>query len=240
MSDSQIHLTEEMMAPLEEAELDELADILASRGDGEGIALDSVHGFLTAAVIGPAELTPAEWMPTIIDDGRAFSTLEDAERAVTLLLRLHRNIIDDLERLSYEPILGQEESESGELVLTAHGWCAGFSLGVDLRGETWQARMRDDARLLELLDPVVRLATDEGVFDAADGEDVVPLSENEYDDAISHLASSIIDVQQYWREHPADALLHEDEDDTDIVPHADASPGTPHVVPRHRGGRSVH
>jgi uncharacterized protein len=230
MSETELRIGDEMLNPLEEAEYDELADILEARGDGEGLGLDAVHGLMTAVVISPMPIAASEWMPAIIDDGRAFSTLEQAERAISLLLRLFQSIVDDLETLSYEPVLGQEESESGELVLTAHGWCAGFSLGVDLRAELWQTRMRDDARLMNLLDPVVQLATDEGVFDAADGEDVVPLSENEYDDALSHIASAIIDVQQYWRENPPDGLSSDD----------DAAAANDLTSPRARSGRVLH
>jgi uncharacterized protein len=212
--------------PLDDTELEELHQILIGRGDGEGLALDGVQGLITAVIIGPNPPAAQEWVPRIIDDGRPFVSIEQAERAVQLLLRLHQMVADALEQFTFEPILGQVENEAGEMVMSAQGWCEGFSQGVDLRGELWQSRIADDPRLLEALGPIVQLAADEGVFDQGDGEDVVPLSEAEYEQALSGLAAAVADVQQYWREQASDAASD------------DAQPRP--ARPRRRGGPSIH
>lgn len=214
--------------PLDDVELEELHRILIARGDGEGLALDGAQGFITAVVIGPNPPEAQEWMPRIIDDGRPFSTIEQAERAVQLLLRLHQMVIDALERFTFEPILGQVENESGELVMSAQGWCEGFSEGVDLRGEAWQRRIGKDPRLLEVLGPIVQLAADEGVFDQGDGEELTPLSEAEYEEALAQLPACVADVQQYWRETAPDA------------PDSHDPPLPPMTRIRRRGGPSIH
>lgn len=221
-------MNEELAGLLEDNELDELQELLLARDDRDGLLLDSVQGLITALAIGPVRVAPEEWMPYVIDADRVFESAEQAERMVKLLLRLHASVVEDIETLMYEPILGHEETESGEVALSAHGWCEGFSLGVDLRNELWETRMRDDPRLLEMLAPVVQLAADEGVFEHDEGEEPAPLSEAEYEDALVRLPGAVLDTQQYWRDHPPGSAIEQ--------PPA----GEQRIVPRRRGGRSVH
>ena len=121
-------------------------------------------------------------------------------------------VVDELESLVYEPILGQVETESGGTTTSARGWCEGFSIGCDLRNETWDERLREDPRLSEVLAPVIALATDEGVFEHGDDEEPPPLSENEYEDALAKIGGAIIETQQYWKDNPPGAPLPEPED----------------------------
>ena len=76
---------------------------------------------------------------------------------------------------SYEPILGEVELDDGDTALSAHGWCEGFSRGVDLRARVWESRLGADSQLTELLGPIMALAVEEGVF--ATDADFAPLSE---------------------------------------------------------------
>jgi uncharacterized protein len=143
--------------------------------------------------------------------------------------------VRDLDRLVFEPILGQVETEEGEPTLSARGWCEGFALGVDLRAEPWEARMKSDPKLLELLAPIVQLAEDEGVFSSDDGEDATPLSEAEYEDAMNLIGRAVLDVQAYWRENPVD-----DEPTPMFKGDEPAAPATARRIPRWRGGKSLH
>jgi uncharacterized protein len=214
--------------PLEDTELEELQQILGSRGDGDGLLLDGVHGLISALIIGPQAVEPEQWLPLIIDDGRPFASVEQAEHSVRLMLRLYNMVVADLDEFSYEPILGQIETESGETALSAQGWCEGFTLGVDQCAELWESRMNSDSRLMQLLGPIVKLSADEGLYEHEAGEESAPLSEQEYEDAIDQLGTAVSDVQQYWREHPVD------EDDPDAA--TDRTPAPPAA----RGGRSLH
>jgi uncharacterized protein len=217
--------------PLDDSELDELHELLLSRFEDSELLLDAVHGLLAAVAIGPDAVAPSEWIPLVIEDDKPFEDTEQAERMLRLLLRLYNGVVRDLDRLVFEPILGQIENEDGEPTLTARGWCEGFALGVDLRGEQWEARMQSDPRLLAELGPIIRLAEDEGVFASDDGEDAPPLSEAEYEDAMNQIGRAVLDVQSYWREHP----IGEEE----IPPEQPAAP-TSRRIPRWRGGRSLH
>ena len=187
--------------PLDDEELDQLHEQLMARADDDALVLDGVHGLITAVAIGPEAVAPSEWMPLVLDPGKPFSSTEDAERLVTMLLRLSNMVVHDLERLAFEPILSQVETESGEVAYSARGWCEGFGMGMDLRAALWDQALRDDPRCQELLKPVLDLAADEGVFgNDEDGEEPTPLSEAEYESALNGLPNAVLGVQQYWRD----------------------------------------
>ena len=132
--------------PLDDEELDLLHEQLMARADDESLVLDGVHGLITAIAIGPEAVPPSEWMPLVLDPGKPFASTEDAERLVTLLLRLSNMVVHDLERLAFEPILSQVETESGDVAYSARGWCEGFGMGMDLRATTWDEALRGDPR----------------------------------------------------------------------------------------------
>ncbi len=84
-------------------------------------------------------------------------------------------------------------------MLSAAGWCEGFSRGIDLRAGLWENRLADDPQLMELLGPVMALAVDEGILNA-DAE-FEKLSDDEYDECLSQVPAVLSAVNQYWQEH---------------------------------------
>lgn len=222
-------MTGSLTDPLDDTELDELHELLLARFEDHELLLDAVHGLLSAVAIGPEAVPPSEWIPIVLEDDKPFADTETAERVLRLLLRLYNGVVRDLDRLVFEPILGQIETEDGEPALTARGWCEGFALGIDLRAEPWESRMASDPRLLECLAPIVELAEDEGVFASEDGEETLPLSEAEYEDAMNQIGRAVLDTQAYWRENPIDP----------DAPVTIADPESARVL-RRRGGKSLH
>ena len=218
--------------PLEEDELDALGERLAERAGDDGLLLDGVHGLLTALSIGPGEVAAEQWLGAVIDRDQPFEDESEARQTITMLLRFHQAVLRELESLEYEPILGHVEEDDGSPHVSAAGWCEGFSAGVDLGGAAWEQRMQNDPQLLELLGPIVQLAAEEELFDLGDGVAVAPLSDAEYESALDGIAASVLDVQQYWREHPVAV----DEGGESTVGGKDSE----RVVPRRRGGRWVH
>jgi uncharacterized protein len=219
---------------LDESEYEELGELLQLRASEDGMLLDALHGLITAVVIGPEPVPPDEWMPQVIDDTNPFESLEQAERAISLILRMYNSVASDLDELRWEPILGAVETEGGESTYSAQGWCEGFTLGVDLRAEVWETRMKEDRELMELLAPILALAGDEGVFETEAAEDPAPLSEAEYEDALNKLPAAVYDVHQYWRDHPPSAPFV-------AKPPADpATPAPSAPTARRRGGRWLH
>jgi len=210
-------------------ELDELDQYLRAHvGEGD-LLLDGVHGLLSALTVGPTQVLPEEWLPEVLHE--PFTDETEGNRVLALLAKLNDSISAELDVDAYEPILGEVDTEAGP-VLSAAGWCEGFSRGIDLRAGLWEKRLADDPGLMELLGPVMALAVDEGILNADD--EFEKLSEDEYDECLAQVPTVLGAVNQYWHDHPVseaeiEAAVKSTEDkEKDAVP------------PRHRSGHWVH
>ena len=213
---------------LEASELDELHDYLVEHPGTDGLMLDGVHGLLSAIVAGPEPVPASEWLPHVIDEETGFDDADQANRILSLLVRLYNSVVQELEALTYEPIFGEYEDEDGSADLAAVGWCEGFSLGIDLRSAVWEARMSSDPRLMDLLDPIIRISADEGLFESDTTEQLAELDEEDRDQLLRAVGGAVADVQQYWREQPP-------------TPDEGAEPAQePKPQLRRRAGRWVH
>jgi uncharacterized protein len=222
-------MSESVPYGLDATELDELHEFLGRRAESGGLMLDAVHGLLTAIVIGPDPISASEWLGHVIDQEQGFESEEEANRILALLIRLYNSVVQELDALSYQPIFGEVEiAESDETELSARGWCEGFSIGVDLRSALWEGRMQLDPELLELLNPVIALAAEEGIFESIDGEAIEPLTDDDFESALNGVAGAVADVQQYWRNKPPDVS-------EGLDPHPLQRP-----VLRKRGGHWLH
>jgi uncharacterized protein len=188
-------------SPLDDADLEALDRFLRAHAGEDDLLLDGVHGLLTAIGIGPQPALPDEWLPEVLHE--PFADEDEGRHILSLLARLNESVELELESDSYEPILGEVELDDGDTTLSAHGWCEGFSRGVDLRARVWESRLGADSQLTELLGPIMALAVEEGVF--ATDADFAPLSEQEYDDCLSQLPGAVGAVARYWRESPPTA-----------------------------------
>lgn len=212
---------------LDDAELEELDQFLRARAGEDHLLLDGVHGLLTAIGIGPDKVTPDEWLPEVLH--QPFGDEDEGRRVLELLARLSESVETEVESDNYEPILGEVDLDNGDTALSAHGWCEGFSRGVDLRARLWESRLNADSHLTELLGPIMALAVEEGVF--ATDADFAPLSEQEYDDCLAQLPGAVNAVAHYWTEAP---LTPEE-----LAGNGDDN-GDPAVLRRKRGGHWVH
>jgi uncharacterized protein len=216
---------------LDDNELEELDRYLrahASVDDGH-LLLDGVHGLLSALTVGPLHVLPEEWLHEVLHDPFADET--EGNRVLALLAKLNDSISAEIEVDAYEPILGEVDTETGPM-LSAAGWCEGFSRGIDLRAALWEGRLAEDPTLMELLGPVMALAVDEGVLSAE--ADFDKLTDEEYDECLSQLPAVLTAVNHYWYQHPAT----EAELDAMAKPAADDSED--HNPPRQRSGHWVH
>ncbi|MBN8727193.1 MAG: YecA family protein [Xanthomonadales bacterium] len=208
-----------------DSELEELDHFLRERARDEDLLLDGVHGLLTALAIGPVPATPEEWLPEILHT--PFADPAQGERVLTLLARLNDAITPELETGTYEPILGELDTEDGAPVFTARGWCEGFSRGIDLHAPSWEARLGEDSDLMQLLGPIIALAIDDGVFDSQG--DFAPLDDDDYEECLAQIPQAVAAVADYWHENP---LSHEERSASTS---SEAS-----APPRRRGGHWVH
>jgi uncharacterized protein len=219
----------EWPSSLGDDELEEL-DLYLRGHVGEGdLLLDGVHGLLSALAVGPTQVLPEEWLPEVLHE--PFTDEAEGNRVLALLAKLNDSISAELDVDAYEPILGEVDTETGP-VLSAAGWCEGFSRGIDLRAGLWEKRLADDPTLMETLGPVMALAVDEGILNA-DAE-FEKLSDDEYDECLSQVPGVLHAVNQYWNEHP----VTEAEIEAAVRPAETKEPAEP--PPRQRSGHWVH
>ncbi len=199
---------------LDEQDFEEMDQLLDALGAEDGLHLDGAQGVLTALAVGPRPVGPETWLPVILGGEPVGAPGPDLQRLLQLLLRLEASIISGLENYVYDSIFAEEVQPGGEHVVDAGGWCGGFSLGVDLNAEIWELRMQEDRALIEILAPIVALGVDDGVFADIRSAELPALSEGEREALVQQLPSLLIDVRQYWQEHPpedaapAGATLH--------------------------------
>jgi uncharacterized protein len=220
----------EWPSSLDDNELDELDRYLrAHTGEGD-LLLDGVHGLLSALAVGPLLVLPDEWLPEVLHE--PFADENEGNRVLELLAKLNDSISAELDVDAYEPILGEVVLETG-LMLSAAGWCEGFSRGIDLRAALWENRLSEDPQLMELLGPVMALAVDEGILSAE--TEFEKLGDDEYDECLAQVPAVLSAVNQYWQAKPVseaevETMVLQQRPDRDD----EASP------PRQRSGHWVH
>ncbi len=187
-------------ASLSDSELETLDRFLRARAKDGDLLLDGVHGLMSALAVGPQAALPEEWLPLVLN--RPFGDESEGARVLGLLAKLNDSIPAELDVDAYEPILGEVDDIGGK-VLSAAGWCEGFSCGIDLRAGLWEQRLASDPALMELLGPIMALAVDEGVL-AADAE-VERLSDDDYEQCLGQVPMVLSALAHYWQQHqPSD------------------------------------
>ncbi|HVF62422.1 MAG TPA: YecA family protein [Casimicrobiaceae bacterium] len=143
--------------PLTDAELDELEAFLASDAVPQDcMDLEMLDGYLAAIASGPETIQPSEWLPGVWSEGGksaspAYSSSEQAQRVMALMLRhmvgIERTLAETPTR--FRPLLylpdgekatsrGEREKPSDRAPPEATAWCEGYMAGVKLRDDDWQ------------------------------------------------------------------------------------------------------
>ncbi|WP_028102098.1 UPF0149 family protein [Pseudoduganella violaceinigra] len=133
-----------MNTPLNDDEYDRLDDLLAEMGP-QSMDVAKLEGFLTALVIGPAEMAQETWLREV------WGGASDSGEAAALVLRHH----------DYMRVWMQKDPDSFEPIYdcggswTAEAWCAGFLAGVAIAADAWAPlRARQPALLVPFQQPV--------------------------------------------------------------------------------------
>ncbi len=134
--------------PLSDAELDELEGFLASDAVPQDcMDLEMLDGYLTAIVSGPEAIQPSEWLPGVWSEGGrsaspAYSSSEQAQRIMGLVLRhmvgIQRTLSESPTRFRPLLYLPDEKTRGDKSPAEAAAWCEGYMSGVKLRDEEWQ------------------------------------------------------------------------------------------------------
>jgi uncharacterized protein len=150
--------------PLSDKEFDELDKFLLSeRTSDDAMTMDTLHGFLTAIVIGPEAVMPSEWMPRVWGEGDAqpdFKNEKEATRIFELIMRFMNEIAVTFEVApkEFEPLFVEFE-HGEEMLIDPEAWCWGFWEGMQMRPGAWDPIWASD--LAPLMRPIYLLGADE-------------------------------------------------------------------------------
>ena len=216
--------------PLTDVDYDELEVFLGSHAVPQDcMDLEMLDGFLTAIVSGPELIQPSEWLPVVWSDSQrsvtpVFANNEQAERILSLVLRLQQSIRRTLAEspTRFKPLLYHAEQTLRDLVastaklgdmLDAHllgtgntyvaidqlavtsAWCEGYMTGVLLREEAWETLYAEDATRDWML-PVEALAYGDHDPEYLDWVD----TEEKRLDMIDELPIAAVLVYRFWQE----------------------------------------
>ncbi|RJG06619.1 YecA family protein [Noviherbaspirillum cavernae] len=197
-----MHLDE----PLSDKEFTELDQFLLSdRCADDGMTMDSLHGYLTALVIGPEEVLMAEWLPLVwgsfAEEGPKFKNEKEAQRITGLIARYMNEVAITFEVApkEFEPLFCEREWEERTL-LDGDGWAWGFWEGMNLRAEAWEPIW--SSNIAELVRPIYLLGADEvEEEEAALTEDPVKRSK-----LAIEMEAAIPEIRKFWLPHRKSAV----------------------------------
>jgi uncharacterized protein len=193
---------------LDDAELDELAEFLNRRTlSGHRMGMSMLDGYLTAIVSGPETIMPSEWLPAVwgedqAEDDASFSSVEEAQRMMKLLLRHMNEIVRNMEQDSLAPIFlvkdGDEETLFPDL------WCVGYAHGIALRPAAWEAIDSDEEGsaflmpIFALAAPLLHPNDDDDEEDDEDvGDELVP--EEDRRKIAELIPDAALAINRFWK-----------------------------------------
>ncbi len=199
--------------PLSESEYDDLEAFFGSNAVPQDcMDLEMLDGFLTSIVSGPEMIQPSEWLPVVWSDSQrtvspVFADNEQAERVLSLLLRLQNSIARTLNEsptrfkpLLYRPedgVKGREGSGEGRREESAppeaSAWCEGYMTGVLLREEAWEPIYAIEATRDWML-PIEALAYGDHDPEYLDWVD----SEEKREGLIDELPVAAVLIHRFW------------------------------------------
>ncbi len=189
------------LAPLSDAELDELEAFLMSDDVPEDcMDIAMLDGFLTALIIGPNTLLPSQWLPYIWggdeNEPMAFASDAEAERVLNLIMRYYNDRVYDLreEAVEFEPLLYVRQDEAGEVPVLDE-WCVGFITAIGMDAEGWRPLLESDAEQdAVLLAPMLLYGTDEGQAELRSNPELAGRQR----DFADGLGMCVLGIRDYW------------------------------------------
>jgi uncharacterized protein len=135
---------QDMMAPLNDEELEELDQFLLYDVDNdEGMTLDTLDGYLHAIAIGPQTVMPSQWLPKVWGEDSAMmppmDSIDQLNHIMGLVMRHYNSIIHGFEQSPPEvfPCWDTQQYDMGEFE-DAEMWAYGFTEGVQLNRAAWK------------------------------------------------------------------------------------------------------
>ncbi len=134
---------------LSDDEFEALEELLTSDAVPEDcMDLEMLDGFLAAVIASPHPIEPGGWLPAVWSahaDEVAFGSGRQMQEAIRLVLRYHNELVATIgAEESWEPFC--YATGEGDQLAIGEEWMAGFSQGLELWPEAWEAAVSvDDA-----------------------------------------------------------------------------------------------
>lgn len=184
--------------PLNDAELDRLADFLKSCKGGNAMNVEQLDGFFAALIAGPETVMPSEYNREVfggeMSDACEFSSLEEANQILGLMMRHWNTIAGRLFKDEvYVPLLMEDEDG------VAHGndWARGFMRGMRMRHDGWAELVNDEEHGGWLI-PMMMLYHEHDEDPKMRPEPITP---EKREDIIAHMAAGLVGAYRYFRGH---------------------------------------
>lgn len=190
---------------LTNAEISHLESLLATPAfKAQSMGLDEIQGYLCAAISGPQQVTPEQWLPAVLGNPE-YESAEQAQHVKDLLMRFYREIVADLaagESLGLVLNLNDPTSAAVEGEYDYNAWCQAYLDGVESSAVAW-TDAGDENEINDLLFPISLLA---GEIDPTALKKIKP---REMDELLKECREDLpmlaIDVYKYFqslRERP--------------------------------------
>ena len=184
--------------PLSDEEFDQLDDFLLSdRCPEDAMTMDSLHGFLTALLIGPEPVAMSEWLPHVwgLESGGTptFQSKKEQAEISELILRFMNEITLTLSAApkDYEPLFCEHEW-NGKMLIDAEGWAMGFWEGVKLRPAAWEPIWSSEAA--PLMQAIYLLGSD----DIDEDEEMLVDDPVKRHKLSIEIEANILMIRRYW------------------------------------------
>ncbi len=179
--------------PLNSEELDHLDDFLATI-DG-AMNIERLDGYFVALICSPDTALPSEYLPYIWGEDFSFSSHEEAQNIVELLMRHWNTISDALFKTLkkddlYFPILLQGDDG----VAYGNDWAQGFLQGVDMHRESWADLVNDEERGGSLI-PIMMLAHE---HDPDPEMRPPPISPEKREEILQYMIGGLTHIYRYF------------------------------------------
>ena len=189
---------------LTEAEYDLLDEFLDTKTETCGgiPGVSWLDGYLTAVILAPEKIAPAEWLPLVWSDGEneqlPFDGAQEEAQMCDLVMRHYQALAHCISEKpqAVEPILlaSQDDPELPDL----SDWAAGFMDGLALLPERWQELIdAPEGRLL--LMPIFLYGTESGQEELE--------KDSELNDPLlfcEELPQTIEEIRDFWRKQQSE------------------------------------
>jgi len=130
--------------PLNEAELNRLAELLQQCGGKHAMNIEMLDGFFAALICSPDNVPPSEYLPEIWGGDETNEPVFENKSAIQEFLSLimrHWNAISHTLQSGEVFLPLHLEHKNG--VARANDWASGFMRGMEMRRHGWTALMQD-------------------------------------------------------------------------------------------------